>query len=252
MTRANKRHLDELRAKEGPAANTLIDEFTDGDMDRGEFLRRASVFGLSVGAVGAVLAAHSASAARPCEPSCSQGGRQAEAGNRRAADRHNRPVDRSTTTAGSSSAESPASTSSAGGRRSRSIPELAVKWTPNANAQVWTYNLRPNVQFQNGQTMTADDVVATYKRLTDPNGGSQALSAFEGVLTPGRRTEGRRPHGRVPPGRAERELPLPDELHHLPGDHPAGELQAGDLHVRTPDDGRVQDRQRDAGRQCHV
>jgi peptide/nickel transport system substrate-binding protein len=71
------------------------------------------------------------------------------------------------------------------GRQEKPLnPELAVKWTPNANAQVWTYKLRPNVQFQNGQTMTADDVVATYKRLTDAKSGSQALSAFEGVLTP--------------------------------------------------------------------
>jgi ABC-type transport system substrate-binding protein len=75
------------------------------------------------------------------------------------------------------------------------------------NAQVWTYKLRPNVQFQNGQITTVDDVVATYKRLTDPNGDSQALSAFRGVPDPGRRMEGRRPHGRVPSGRAERELP---------------------------------------------
>ena len=27
--------------------------------------------------------------------------------------------------------------------------------------------------------------MATYKRLTDPNGGSSALSAFKGVLGPG-------------------------------------------------------------------
>ena len=66
MTRTDKRHLDELRAKEGPAVNTLIDEFTDGDMDRGEFLRRASLFGLSVGAVGAVLRRTRRGAARPC------------------------------------------------------------------------------------------------------------------------------------------------------------------------------------------
>ena len=44
--------------------------------------------------------------------------------------------------------------------------------------------LRPNVKFQSGKTMNADDVVTTYKRLTDPKSGSQALSAFGGVLTP--------------------------------------------------------------------
>jgi peptide/nickel transport system substrate-binding protein len=32
--------------------------------------------------------------------------------------------------------------------------------------------------------MKADDVVVTFKRLVDPNSGSQALSAFKGVLSP--------------------------------------------------------------------
>jgi peptide/nickel transport system substrate-binding protein len=40
------------------------------------------------------------------------------------------------------------------------------------------------VKFHNGQTMTADDVVYTYKLQTDPTGKSNALSAFTGVLTP--------------------------------------------------------------------
>jgi peptide/nickel transport system substrate-binding protein len=49
---------------------------------------------------------------------------------------------------------------------------------------VWTFALRKNVKFANGAAFTADDVVATFKRLTDPNSGSQALSAFKGVLSP--------------------------------------------------------------------
>ena len=79
MTRADKRHLDELRAKEGPAANTLIDEFSTATWTAATFLRRASLFGLSMGAIGAVLRRTRRCAARPCEPSGSQGGRQAEA-----------------------------------------------------------------------------------------------------------------------------------------------------------------------------
>jgi peptide/nickel transport system substrate-binding protein len=64
-------------------------------------------------------------------------------------------------------------------------PELAVSWTPNSDASVWTVKLRPNVKFQSGQTFGADDVVTTYERLVSPNSGSQALSAFKGVLSPG-------------------------------------------------------------------
>src|SRR5438067_10769603 len=64
------------------------------------------------------------------------------------------------------------------------VPELAVSWSSNAAANVWTYKIRQGVKFQNGTSMDADDVVATFKRLTDPNSGSQALSAYKGVLSP--------------------------------------------------------------------
>ena len=64
------------------------------------------------------------------------------------------------------------------------VPELAVSWKSNPQATVWTYTLRKGVKFQTGQEMTADDVVTTFKRLVDPNSGSQALSAFKGVLSP--------------------------------------------------------------------
>ena len=63
-------------------------------------------------------------------------------------------------------------------------PMLATSWKPNAKGTVWTYKLRKGVKFANGQAMTAADVVATYKRLTDPKGGGAALSAFKGVLQP--------------------------------------------------------------------
>jgi peptide/nickel transport system substrate-binding protein len=65
------------------------------------------------------------------------------------------------------------------------IPELATSWTPNTDASAWTVKLRPNVKFQSGQTMNADDVVATYNRLVDKTSGSQALSAFKGSLSSG-------------------------------------------------------------------
>jgi peptide/nickel transport system substrate-binding protein len=62
------------------------------------------------------------------------------------------------------------------------LPELATSWKPNGDATVWTFKLRPGVKFQSGQTMSADDVVTTWKRLASK--GSQALSAIGSYLTP--------------------------------------------------------------------
>ncbi len=58
-------------------------------------------------------------------------------------------------------------------------PRLASGWEPSESGQVWTVVLRQGVTFHNGRPMTADDVVATFKRLVDPNSGSSALATFE-------------------------------------------------------------------------
>jgi peptide/nickel transport system substrate-binding protein len=63
-------------------------------------------------------------------------------------------------------------------------PVLAESWTPNAVADTWTFKLRQGAMFNNGQPLTADDVVATMKLLCDPKGGSAALTNFQGVLVP--------------------------------------------------------------------
>jgi peptide/nickel transport system substrate-binding protein len=64
-------------------------------------------------------------------------------------------------------------------------PVLAEKWTPNEDASVWTFALRKGVTFNDGQPLTARDVAATFNRLADPANGSNALSAFKGILSKG-------------------------------------------------------------------
>ena len=49
MDRETRRRLEHYRRDTaGDVENTLIDEFLDGEMDRSDFLRRGSVFGLSL------------------------------------------------------------------------------------------------------------------------------------------------------------------------------------------------------------
>ncbi len=63
-------------------------------------------------------------------------------------------------------------------------PVLATSWTPNTKADVWTFKIRQGVKFSNGAALTADDVVYTYQLHTTTKNGSNALSAFAGVLGP--------------------------------------------------------------------
>ncbi|MBS7542758.1 ABC transporter substrate-binding protein [Ancylobacter oerskovii] len=68
-------------------------------------------------------------------------------------------------------------------------PMLATSWKPNEDGSVWTFTLRDGVKFHDGRVMTADDVVASIDRLADPANGSNALSAFKGVLSKGGTTK---------------------------------------------------------------
>jgi peptide/nickel transport system substrate-binding protein len=64
-------------------------------------------------------------------------------------------------------------------------PVLAESWSHNTDGSVWTFKLRRGVKFHNGQEMKAEDVVATFNRLCDPAGSSNALSVFKGLLSKG-------------------------------------------------------------------
>jgi peptide/nickel transport system substrate-binding protein len=71
------------------------------------------------------------------------------------------------------------------GNESKLTPALALSWRSNEKGDVWTFKLRQNVKFHDGQPLSAKDVVATFDRLADPASGSAALSVFKGVLSKG-------------------------------------------------------------------
>jgi peptide/nickel transport system substrate-binding protein len=181
MDRETRRKLDEYRhSQAGPVENNLIDELMDGELDRREFLRRASIFGLSASVVGGALAALGEA------PLAFAGTETHKAGGRlrlaiippptKGLDPETYADQGGLETGGIAGEFLTRATQSL-----TLLPELALSWKPNADASSWTFKLRPNVKFQNGQTMSADDVVATYNRLLGPNSG--ALSAFKGVLS---------------------------------------------------------------------
>jgi len=175
--------LDDLRAGQGDIANHVIDEYVAGRLSRREFLRRGSVVGISIPVIGAVVAACGGSSPSPSKST---------------------PAGASGTTIKAgiivpTSAINPVTVADQGGLDMLSqtgeylalsdhtltlVPVLAESWTPNSAADVWTFKIRKNVKFHNGQPLTADDVVYTFKLQTDPKGKGAALSAFGGVLTP--------------------------------------------------------------------
>ena len=58
------------------------------------------------------------------------------------------------------------------------IPELAVSWDATPDAKKWTFKLRTGVEFHNGKTMTAEDVVFSINHHL----GEESKSAAKGYL----------------------------------------------------------------------
>jgi peptide/nickel transport system substrate-binding protein len=54
------------------------------------------------------------------------------------------------------------------------VPELATSWEANADLTVWVFKLRPGVEFHNGKTMDAEDVVFSINLHRGPDTISQS------------------------------------------------------------------------------
>ena len=182
MNSEEMKRLDEYRfSQAGPLENDLIDEFAVGGVDRRGFIQRATVLGLSMGVVGSALAAYDAPSAFGA-PSRGKAGGRLRLGvlppPAKDLEPHKLADTGGLVTDGIAGEFLTRST-----KTLALLPELALSWSPNANATVWTFKLRPNVKFHSGQAFGAADVVATYERLVGADSG--ALSAFKGVLSSG-------------------------------------------------------------------
>ena len=47
-------------------------------------------------------------------------------------------------------------------------PGAAESWTLSENGLIYTFNLRPNAKWSNGDPVTADDFVFSFRRIQDP------------------------------------------------------------------------------------
>ena len=178
----NDKIVDSIRRSSSEIENALIDELVAGRIGRREFLRHGSVIGMSLPLLGSVTAALGLGVStRPAMAAGTPGTiRVAMTVPAGAID----PV----TVADNGGLVMLGQTGeylALSGPDLELQPVLAESWKPNKDGSVWTFTLRKGVKFQNGQTLTAADVVATIDRLADPKNASNALSAFSGALSKG-------------------------------------------------------------------
>ncbi len=179
--RATPKFLDALRREASDLENHVVDEFLAGRLGRRALLREGSRLGLAMPLMAGLLGG-----------SFNAGRALAQTGKKDATIRVASQMP--------AAAVEPVTVANSGGlillQQTGEFlvydqsdlmlrPMLALSWKANEDGSVWTFKLRPNVKFHNGHVLNADDVVATMDRLADPANGSNALSAFKGVLSKG-------------------------------------------------------------------
>ena len=61
-------------------------------------------------------------------------------------------------------------------------PSLVEKWVPSADLKSWTFTLRKDVKWHNGETLTADHVIWNLKRVLDSATGSSVLGQLRDFM----------------------------------------------------------------------
>ena len=178
----NYKTLDGLRRGRSEHENHLIDCLVAGRVSRREFMRHGSVLGLSLPYLASVATAIGIEVPTRRAWAGSPGGtvRMAQIVPAAAID----PV-KIADGGGITVLSQVAETLVLSGANLTAEPVLAESWSPNKDGTVWTFKLRQGVKFHSGKPMTADDVVATFDRLANPDNGSNALSVFTGMLSKG-------------------------------------------------------------------
>ncbi len=61
------------------------------------------------------------------------------------------------------------------------VGDLAQSWTNDPTGKVYTFHLKPNLKWQDGQPLTASDVVFTYNVIQNPDAESPLESSWQNV-----------------------------------------------------------------------
>jgi peptide/nickel transport system substrate-binding protein len=203
--------FDRLRRGTSPVELELTEAYAHGKITRRAFVQRGSMIGLSAAFMGSVIAACGSSSKKTVAPATTSGSATTTA-----ASAGTSPA----TTAAAGAIKQGGTLRIASQKPAGPLdpvamadlgtytpvvtafeylvdilgadvkPMLATSWKPNADASVWTFNLRKGVKWHDGSAFTAADVVATMDRLAASNlkayikaGSAKAVDDFTVEIT---------------------------------------------------------------------
>ncbi|HJS70170.1 MAG TPA: ABC transporter substrate-binding protein [Gaiellaceae bacterium] len=187
-----QRRIDEVRRESTELENHLIDEYVSGRITRRELVRRGTVVGMSLPALSFIAAACGGD---DDDGGAQTGGAETTAGAVQPGGTVRVALIQPTTEpnpllvqdeGGAGMLGATGEYLSFSDENLALQPRIAESWEPNEDGSVWTFTIRSGVTFHNGQALTSEDVVTTFDKLINPDGGSaNAQSALGGVLSAG-------------------------------------------------------------------
>jgi peptide/nickel transport system substrate-binding protein len=207
-----QRRVDEIRKGRSELENHLVDDYKAGKISRREFVRRGTVVGMSIPLVSFLASAcggddeAAAPPAEPAEPAPAPPATTEPAAPPATEPAPPPPAAQAGGTVRvaliqNTTEPNPLLVQDEGGAGLLGTtgeflsfsdadlalqPRIAESWEPNEDGSVWTFTIRQGVTFHDGTPLTANDVVQTFEKLINPDGGSaNAQSALGGVLSPG-------------------------------------------------------------------
>lgn len=168
-------------AKDHPFIPTLKSYLSEGRLDRREFLRQATLLGVSAGAAYAMAGKLTGEAL--VNPAAAQAAMPA-GGRLRIAMRvfDVKSPHTLSATAGSNVCRQVVDYLTVTGRDNVTRPGLVETWEASPDLKTWTLKVRQNVKWTKGRDFTADDAIWNLKRVLDPKTGSSVLGLMKSYL----------------------------------------------------------------------
>lgn len=77
------------------------------------------------------------------------------------------------------------------------IPGMAERWEVSGDGRQWIFHLRDNLEWSNGETLNADDIVKSFQRAFTPTTAAPFAEHFEAIENAGEIMRGEKPPSRL-------------------------------------------------------
>jgi peptide/nickel transport system substrate-binding protein len=199
------RKLDPIRERAVPLQLDAIEAYVDGRITRRDFVRRATVLGISMSTLATLLAACGGDGG-------GGGGSQAETGNQAETGVGGATATTEVKQGGALRIASIAPANpldpvamidlasyaivaqtyeflAYSGSNLKLTPGLAESWEPNEDGSAWTFKIRRGVKWQDGSPLTTADIIASFERNIEyGNSGLKGVVESGGVTAPDEQT----------------------------------------------------------------